>query len=300
MPSSKPSADEFPPARQRSWKARTMTAGDIFSFRSLRDGANKAIRACDLDTKTAIAQEVTRRWHTRSISLRSPLDEPVAERPGRPEKPELLPPRLVRKRNLNTLEGRIALLHAIAHIELNAIDLALDIVARFASEQVPLTFFDGWMQVAFEEAKHFNLIRNRLRALDADYGDLPAHDGLWQAAHDTRNDLNARLAVVPLILEARGLDVTPSLQAKMIATGDKESAAVLDVIYNDEKKHVAIGAKWFRFLCHRQHKNPEEAFRKLVRANFRGQLKAPFNDIARAEAGLTPSFYRNLTSANAS
>jgi uncharacterized ferritin-like protein (DUF455 family) len=151
------------------------------------------------------------------------------------------------------------------------------------------------MQVAFEEAKHFRMVRQRLNDLGADYGDLPAHDGLWQAAHDTRNDLTARLAVVPLILEARGLDVTPALQAKMRETGDHESAAVLDVIYEDEKGHVAVGAKWFRFLCARQRKDPAQTFQALVRANFRGPLKAPFNDIARAEAGLTPSFYRSMT-----
>lgn len=139
------------------------------------------------------------------------------------------------RRSLHSVKGRIALLHAIAHIELNAVDLALDIVARYASEPVPHSFFNGWMQVAFEEAKHFRMVRERLRNLGADYGDLPAHDGLWQAAHSTRNDLTARLAVVPLILEARGLDVTPSLQAKMRETGDLESAAVLDVIYNDER-----------------------------------------------------------------
>lgn len=277
-----------------------MNGSPIPEFDTLRQGANLAIAAACLDAKTAITQAAASRWFCRKLSLRSPMDDPVSERPGRPDRPELLPPRLVKKRNLNTPAGRIALLHALAHIELNAIDLALDIVARFASEPVPLSFFDGWMQVAFEEAKHFNLIRARLRALDADYGDLPAHDGLWQAAHDTRNDLTARLAVVPLILEARGLDVTPSLQAKMIETGDTESAEILQIIYDDEKKHVAIGAKWFRFLCHRQRKNPEETFRRLVRENFRGQLKAPFNDIARAEAGLTPSFYRSLSSVNAS
>ncbi|MCP4317185.1 MAG: ferritin-like domain-containing protein [Hyphomicrobiales bacterium] len=269
-------------------------------FETLREGANKAIAASDLDLKTVLAQDAAKCWFSRALSLRSPLDSPIAERPGRPDRPELLPPRMVKKRGLNSEAGRIALLHAIAHIELNAIDLALDIVARFASEPVPMSFFDGWMQVAFEEAKHFKLIRSRLQALGADYGDLPAHDGLWQAAHDTRNDLTARHAVVPLILEARGLDVTPALQARMTESGDSESAAVLDIIYNDEKKHVAIGAKWFRFLCHRQRKNPEETFRQLVRANFRGQLKAPFNDIARAEAGLTPSFYRSLSSSNAS
>ncbi|PST18936.1 DUF455 domain-containing protein [Rhizobium sp. JAB6] len=263
---------------------------------SLRGGAITAIRSADLDRKTELAQESARRWFARTLSLRSPLDPPLADRPGRPEKPELVPPKNMEKRSLHTLKGRIALLHAIAHIELNAVDLALDIVARFATGPVPNSFFDGWMQVAFEEAKHFRMVRARLRELGADYGDLPAHDGLWQAAHATRTDLTARLAVVPLILEARGLDVTPALQAKMRETGDLESAAILDVIYNDEKGHVAVGAKWFRFLCAREKRDPARTFQELVRANFRGSLKAPFNDIARAEAGLTPSFYRSLTS----
>jgi uncharacterized ferritin-like protein (DUF455 family) len=202
----------------------------------------------------------------------------------------------MKRRSLGSKRGRIALLHAICHIELNAVDLALDIVARFVSEPVPRSFFDGWMQVAFEEAKHFRLVRERLRALDADYGDLPAHDGLWEAAHKTRHDLTARLAVVPLILEARGLDVTPSMQANMREAGDIESADVMEIIYTDEKGHVAIGAKWFRFLCAREKKDPAAAFQMLVRENFRGGLKPPFNDLARAEAGLTPSFYRSLSS----
>ncbi|MHA7968887.1 ferritin-like domain-containing protein [Rhizobium sp. CAU 1783] len=263
---------------------------------SLRGGATRAIRSSDLEEKTELAQETARRWHERRLSLRSPLDPELPERPGRPARPELVPPRATEKRSLHTLPGRIAMLHALAHIELNAVDLALDIVARFASEPVPHSFFDGWMQVAFEEAKHFRMVRDRLKALGADYGDMPAHDGLWQAAHSTRNDLTARLAVVPLILEARGLDVTPSLQDKMRETGDIESADVLKVIYEDEKGHVAVGAKWFRFLCAREKKDPAATFRALVRANFRGALKAPFNDVARAEAGLTPSFYRSLTS----
>ncbi|WP_075289155.1 ferritin-like domain-containing protein [Pararhizobium arenae] len=268
---------------------------DLPRIHSLRDGAAKAIAAADLDEKTALAQETARRWESRTLSLRSPLDLAVPDRPGRPERPELIAPTKMVRRSLNSTRGRIALLHSIAHIELNAVDLALDIVARFASEKVPNSFFDGWMRVAFEEAKHFRLVRQRLRELGADYGDMPAHDGLWQAAHDTRNDLTARLAVVPLILEARGLDVTPALQAKMREAGDLKTAAVLDVIYEDEKGHVAVGAKWFRFLCARQKKDPAAAFQALVRANFRGPLKAPFNDVARAEAGLTPSFYRSMT-----
>ncbi|WP_438617197.1 ferritin-like domain-containing protein [Oryzifoliimicrobium ureilyticus] len=264
-------------------------------IRSLRGGAVAAISSPDLGVKTALAQQTATLWQERRLSLRSPMDQSVPDRPGRPEKPDLIPPTKVERRSLHSLKGRIALLHAIAHIELNAVDLALDIVARFATEAVPNSFFDGWMQVAFEEAKHFNMVRQRLNQLGADYGDLPAHDGLWQAAHATRNDLTARLAVVPLILEARGLDVTPALQAKMRDSGDLESAAVLDVIYNDEKGHVAIGAKWFRFLCAREKRDPARTFQELVRENFRGPLKAPFNDIARAEAGLTPSFYRSLT-----
>jgi uncharacterized ferritin-like protein (DUF455 family) len=267
---------------------------------SLRGGATMAIAAADLDVKTALAQETAKRWFARTLSLRSPLDPTLPDRPGRPARPQLVPPRQMEKRSLHTLKGRIALLHALAHIELNAIDLALDIVARFTSESVPHSFFDGWMQVAFEEAKHFRLIRDRLRDLGAEYGDLPAHDGLWQAAHDTRNDLTARLAVVPLILEARGLDVTPALQAKMRETGDIASADILDIIYNDEKGHVAVGAKWFRFLCAREKKDPSATFKALVRTNFRGPLKPPFNDVARAEAGLTPSFYRALVSVSQS
>ena len=275
-----------------------MPASGPLRIESLRGGATMAILSADLDEKTDLAQATARRWHERRLSLRSPLDPDLPERPGRPAKPVLVPPKATEKRSLHTLAGRVAMLHALAHIELNAVDLALDIVARFASEPVPHSFFDGWMRVAFEEAKHFRMVRDRLRALGADYGDMPAHDGLWQAAHSTRNDLTARLAVVPLILEARGLDVTPSLQDKMRETGDIESADVLKVIYEDEKGHVAVGAKWFRFLCAREKKDPAATFKALVRANFRGALKAPFNDVARAEAGLTPSFYRSLTSTN--
>jgi uncharacterized ferritin-like protein (DUF455 family) len=266
--------------------------------RSLRGGCIDAVAERDLDRKTAIVRAVARRWFERTISVMSPLDGSPPDRPGRPDKPDLVEPKNVPRRSLHTPKGRIALAHALAHIELNAIDLALDIVARFAAERPPASFFDGWMQVAFEEAKHFTLLRNRLKSLGADYGDLPAHGGLWEAAHQTRNDLHARLAVVPLILEARGLDVTPSLLARMEETGDAETAAILNIIYEDEKKHVAIGAKWFRFYCARDRVNPAERFQQLVRATFRGDLKPPFNDRARAEAGLTPLFYRSLTASS--
>ncbi|MCB1426877.1 MAG: ferritin-like domain-containing protein [Zhengella sp.] len=263
---------------------------------SLRGGCIAALNASCLDEKVRLTREVHARWTERTLSLRHPSDPPLPDRPGRPDKPDLVPPKMVKKRALNSARGRIALMHALAHIELNAIDLALDIVARFTSEAVPRSFFDGWMRVAFEEAKHFSLLRARLQSLGADYGDLPAHDGLWQAAHQTRNDLHARLAIVPLVLEARGLDVTPSLQEKLREAGDHETADILEIIYTDEKGHVGIGAKWFRFFCARDGHEPARHFRQLVRANFRGEVKPPFNVLARAEAGLTPLFYQALAS----
>jgi uncharacterized ferritin-like protein (DUF455 family) len=139
------------------------------------------------------------------------------------------------------------------------------------------------------------MLDRRLKDLGAAYGDLPAHDGLWQAAEATGHDLTARLAVIPLVLEARGLDVTPSMAENLRANGDETTAAILDVIYRDEKRHVAFGSKWFRFLCDRERRAPEPAFHDLVRRYFRGPLKPPFNDRARSEAGLTPGFYKPLS-----
>ncbi len=267
---------------------------------TLRARAVSALSNPDLDEKTGLARKTAALWFDRKIALRSPSDPQIPDRPGRPARPVLVPPTQVKNRGVGSLRARIALLHALAHIELNAVDLALDIVARFTTQSVPRSFFDGWMMVADEESKHFNLVRNRLRELGSDYGELDAHDGLWQAAHSTRDSLTARLAVVPLILEARGLDVTPSLQQKLRDAGDDESANILAIIYEDEKGHVAVGAKWFRFLCAREKLDPAATFQQLVRSHFRGPLKPPFNDLARSAAGLTPSFYRSLTSTSSS
>lgn len=262
---------------------------------TLRQAAIDALREADLDRKVDRTNTACRLWFGRRLGVHAPTDPAPPDRPGRPAEPLLVSPRTVKRRSVHTPEGRIALIHALAHIELNAIDLALDIVARFATEKVPRSFFDGWMTVALEEAKHFRLLSRRLESLGSRYGALPAHDGLWQAVEATSHDLGARLAVVPLILEARGLDVTPSLLEKLHGVGDLETATILEIIYRDEKKHVAIGAKWFRFLCARQGHIPAERFQELVRACFRGEVKAPFNDRARAEAGLTPTFYRALS-----
>ena len=219
-------------------------------------------------------------------------------RPARPPRPLLLPPRdMPRRRAGGSLAGRIALLHALAHIELNAIDLAWDLVARFTDQQLPRGFYDDWVAVAAEEAKHHTLVAARLAELGAAYGDLPAHDGLWEAAQTTAGDLLARLAVVPLVLEARGLDVTPAMIARLNRFGDARSAAILQVIYDDEIGHVAIGLRWFAWLCAGRGAEPIATYQRLVRRHFKGMLKPPFNHGGREAAGLAAHYYAPLSSA---
>jgi uncharacterized ferritin-like protein (DUF455 family) len=217
------------------------------------------------------------------------------DRPARPARPALLPPADMPKRKAGPgLPRRIALLHALAHIELNAIDLAWDLMARFAAHGLPAAFYDDWVLVADQEAAHFELLERRLAELGAAYGDLPAHDGLWQAALETRHDLLARLAIAPLVLEARGLDVTPGMIATLRRHGDEASAAALEIIYREEIGHVAAGKRWFDWLAGKRGLDPAAAFRDLVRRHFRGPLKPPFNDAARRAAGLSPAFYAAL------
>jgi uncharacterized ferritin-like protein (DUF455 family) len=191
--------------------------------------------------------------------------------------------------------SRVALLHAIAHIELNAIDLAWDMVARF--EAPGAGFFDDWVGVAAEEATHFALLSDRLAALGAAYGDLPAHDGLWQAAEATRHDLLARLAVVPMVLEARGLDVTPKMIETLDRAADGDSADILRIIYRDEIGHVAIGRHWFERVAAACGLDAETSWQALVREHYRGALKRPFNGAAREAAGFPARFYEPMAGA---
>jgi uncharacterized ferritin-like protein (DUF455 family) len=185
------------------------------------------------------------------------------------------------------------LLHALAHIELNAIDLAWDLVARFG-QGMPQEFLDDWVEVAAEEAKHFSLLSQRLGTLGVAYGDLPAHDGLWEAAQATAGDLLARLAVVPLVLEARGLDVTPAMIERLDRFGDRDSAEILRIVYADEIGHVAAGMRWFGWACAARGVEPIAAYHALVREHYKGALKPPFNEDARAAAGFAPIFYTTL------
>lgn len=262
---------------------------------SLAAAACAIVSSPDPSEKVRLARLTAQAWAERRLSL-GPLRTARAmpDRPGRPPKPELLAPRAMPKRSTQGSKGRIALLHSLAHIELNAVDMTWDLIGRFIHVPMPQSYFDNWVQVGLEEATHFGLLSQRLREVDAAYGDLPAHDGLWQAAQATGGSLLARMAVVPLVLEARGLDVSPALIDSLHAAGDGPSARIIERIYHDEKRHVAFGAKWFRFLCERDGLMPEPTFHALVRAHFRGPIKPPFNDKARAEAGLAPGFYKPL------
>ena len=205
--------------------------------------------------------------------------------------PELLPPNRMPKRGRGGSErGRAALLHALAHIEFVAIDLALDAAGRFGSEMGP-EFVSDWLSVAADEAMHFALLDRRLRSLGSGYGGMPAHDGLWQAAEATAHDVAARLAVVPMVLEARGLDVTPTTIERFAAAGDATSARILQRILDDEIRHVRFGTKWFAILCQRDEMPVAANWKTLVERYFRGSVKPPFNDSARLAAGLSREFY---------
>ncbi len=212
------------------------------------------------------------------------LCEP-ATLPGRPPRPQLVPPAQVPRRSPYTTEGRAALLHAIAHIEFNAINLALDAVWRYAG--MPEAYYRDWLQVASEESLHFTLLREHLKTLGVDYGDFDAHDGLWAMTEKTKADIVARMALVPRTLEARGLDATPPIQAKLRKAGDLRAVEILDVILRDEIGHVAIGNRWYRWLCEREGFEPIAHYEQLVRRYDAPRLKAPFNLPARKAAGFS-------------
>ncbi|MGJ8529269.1 ferritin-like domain-containing protein [Maritalea sp.] len=263
---------------------------------NLFEGSVAIVTEPDLHKKTELALELGKDWFHRKISKGRMDENALPETPGRPEKPILLSPHKMPKRNLRTPDGRRAHIHALAHIELSAVDLTWDLVARSCGTKLPRSYFDNWVQVGMEEAKHFRLLDSRLKQIGMNYGDLPAHDGLWQSCAETAHDLLARLAIIPQVLEARGLDITPPMIERTIGHGDMATAKILETIYNDEKRHVAFGAKWFRYMCDKEQKKPVETFQNLVRNHFRGALKPPFNDKARSAAGLTPQFYKPLAS----
>ena len=260
---------------------------------SLSDMAVAVLTCADGRAKTRLSRENAARWcAARAGGAPMPVGRAIPPlHPSRPEKPELLAPRDVPRRRPGSEIGRLALLHAVAHIELNAVDLHWDIIARFAGQPMPAGFYDDWVKAADDESRHFNLICDCLEAMGSHYGAMPAHAGMWRAAEDTAADLQGRLAVVPMVLEARGLDVTPGMIEIFRKAGAAQAVAALEVIYAEEVAHVAYGSKWFNWLCGRQGTDPKDEFHRLVRQYFHGSLKPPFNESKRAEAGLPPDFY---------
>jgi uncharacterized ferritin-like protein (DUF455 family) len=235
---------------------------------------------------------VARDWRLGRLEWR--FDVTMPDRPAWPERPELLPPSQMPKRGKGGSErGRIALWHALAHIEFVAIDLALDMAGRFGAE-CGQRFVSDFLSVAADEAMHFALLARKLESLGSHYGALPAHGGLWQAAEATQGDVRARLAVVPMVLEARGLDVTPATLERIRQHGDDQGAKILERILEDEIRHVAIGTRHFVALSDAAGDSPQDAWRTLVRRHFRGAVKPPFNDSARLAAGLSRDFYAAL------
>ncbi|MEM6985507.1 MAG: ferritin-like domain-containing protein [Pseudomonadota bacterium] len=241
-----------------------------------------------LATQT-LAQSVADGYWRERLGAERAVPAPV---PGRPPKPELVAPSEVRKRGPGSVAGRAALYHALAHIEFNAINLSLDAVYRFTG--LPYAFASDWMRVADDEARHFSMLTEHLASLGFAYGDFPAHNNLWEMALRTDFDPMVRMALVPRVLEARGLDVAPGMIEKLDATGDSRGADILRIILREEVEHVRIGNRWFLYHCEQRALDPRETFRALLREHTRGFLTGPFNDAYRKQAGFTDAELADL------
>lgn len=252
---------------------------------NIGDAIRRALLTADPARKVMAARKAARDWRLGRLAWDFAAGMP--DLPARPAVPELLPPnRMPRRGKGGSERGRIALWHALAHIEFVAIDLALDMAGRFGAEMGP-SFVSDFLSIAADEAMHFALLDRHLKALGSGYGALPAHDGLWQAAADTAHDVAARLAIVPMVLEARGLDVTPAMIERVRAQGDAAGTRILERILDDEIRHVAAGVKYLNACAKTRGFDPEDLWILLVRRHFRGGLKPPFNDSARSAAGLS-------------
>ena len=250
----------------------------------VRQAALACLLLRDPIQKVAQTQALYQRWQSGELSI-SQLDFDVPELPGQPDKPELVAPRDLPRRRNSAETGVATLIHAVNHIEFNAINLALDAVARFAG--LPDDYYGDWMRVAFEESQHFTLLREHLMSLGYDYGSFPAHNGMWEMAQKTHHDPLIRMALVPRVLEARGLDVTPKMMEKLRGTGDLRAVEILEVILREEIGHVAIGTRWFNYLCEQRDVDPLTTFKDLLDNYFDGELRGPFHTEARKQAGFT-------------
>jgi len=245
----------------------------------LRSRALALLTCANVDEKVLGAKKLE--GSLRLDALRDLVEPPGI--PGRPHRPELVPHIQLKQRSMRTVEGRAALIHALAHIELNALDLGLDILWRFAG--MPDEFYRQWVQVAQEEALHFSLLRGHLRGMGYEYGDFTAHNALWEMAEKTKGDILARIALVPRTLEARGLDASPPIKAKLVGAGDHRAGEILDILLHDEIGHVAVGNRWYRWVCHERGVDPLTTYAELAERYGAPRLRGPFNLEARRAAG---------------
>ena len=280
-------ASQFPHFNRPTMK---LTEADIPDGAELRCQALALLVERDSLRKAEGTRALRQAWRQGRVVLRAEASIADAamiteDIPGRPPKPMLVPPREVKQRSMASTEGRAALIHALAHIEFNAINLALDAIWRYAG--MPHDFYVDWLKVADEEALHFMLLSSHLKSLGFAYGDFNAHNSLWEMADKTAHDLLARMALVPRTLEARGLDATPGVRNKLSQVGDMKAAEILDIILRDEIGHVEIGNRWYRWLCERQGVEPLSTYRELALRHKAPSLKGPFNREARRQAGFT-------------
>lgn len=254
---------------------------------NLFEEAGRVLDLSDLEEKLTATEQLYHDWQQGHYSLESDQPSKPIGQAGHPEKPELVPPRRLKRRRLGTPDGHASMIHAIAHIEFNAINLALDAVYRFRG--MPERYYDDWLRIADEERYHFQLVRERLNQLGYHYGDFPAHNGLWETAEKTASDPLLRMALVPRILEARGLDVNPGIMEKLDSIGDRQSVEALKIILRDEVGHVKAGTHWFHHLCRERSLDPEETFEQLVRSHMAHAIRGPFYLPGRIEAGFSES-----------
>ena len=252
-------------------------------WQSIFQAAEACLLEQDIEHKLALSSQVQEAWLAGELSLESRQSPRTINTPGRPEKPELVSPRHLHRRSMGSPEGRAALIHSLCHIEFNAINLGWDAVYRF--RQMPRDFYTDWIQVAVEEAYHFTLLRDHLRTLGYDYGDFTAHNGLWETAVLTDFDPMVRMALVPRVLEARGLDVTPGIMDKLEEVGDQAAVDILKIIHRDEVGHVETGSRWFHHLCRQRGLEPAQTFAQLISQYMKGRLKGPFDMAIRRKAG---------------
>ncbi|MBU0592910.1 MAG: ferritin-like domain-containing protein [Gammaproteobacteria bacterium] len=253
---------------------------------TLFDAAFACLMVQQADAKAKCAASLWQQWQDGKLVPEGKSPPQTVAVPGHPDKPQMVAPGKVERRRLATLHGQAALIHALAHIEFNAINLALDAAYRFRG--MPQDFYRDWLQVAAEEAFHFMLLRDHLHTLGYDYGDFTAHNGLWEMAVKTAHDPMIRMALVPRLLEARGLDVTPGISARLASCGDQRAVEILAIIQRDEVGHVSIGNRWYGYLCRQRGLDPIITFRSLLAEYDAPALRPPFNMAARAQAGFNP------------